>query len=110
MKKHLQLSTRWLFLAAILCCTQLMAHSQEYASISTPVAARHDHTQDPANKLSRKSLRDVLKLLEADYQVSFNFDDDVVKGVNLNKDFTWGSKEKLEKILKRLLPEVNLKF
>jgi TonB-linked SusC/RagA family outer membrane protein len=84
-----------------------MAHTQEYAMSLMPEGTVY---QDPANKLNRKSLRDILKLLEADYNVSFNFDDDVVKGVTLPSAFTWRQKEKLEKVLKRLLPIVNLEF
>jgi TonB-linked SusC/RagA family outer membrane protein len=109
MKKHLRTSSRWLLVVAVLCCHHLIG-AQGYASISTPVSTAGNQQQDPSNVLKRKSLRDILKLLEAEYKVSFNFDDDVLNGVSLDDEFTWKQSEKLEKVLRRLLPVVNLRF
>jgi len=110
MKNHLQISIRWLFVAAILCCTQVLARSQEYASLTTEPPDFGNNAQESPNKLNRKSVRDVLRGLEADFHVSFNYDDDLVKNLNLSREFFWGKKEKLDKILRRLLQSVDLKF
>jgi TonB-dependent starch-binding outer membrane protein SusC len=111
MKKHLQTSTRWLFIVVMLYGNSLSAAPlQEFASIAGMHSGPTGSQQNPTGQPSRKSLRDVLKLLEADYNVSFNFDDDVVKEVVLKNEFSWTQKEKLEKILKRLLSEVRFRF
>jgi TonB-dependent starch-binding outer membrane protein SusC len=101
---------RWLSMTALLFSTSLFAYSQEYASLAPSLQEEKSMPQAKVPAPNKKSLREILSALGTAYQVSFNYDDDAVKDVAFSEDFVWGKQEKLDKILKRLLPASQLKF
>jgi hypothetical protein len=111
MKNSLQTLPRYLLLMAILCSVRVLAYSQEYASNNLPQDKKADRqVEQNVSPADMKSLRGILYALGSAYSVSFNYDDDVIKDINLERDFTWDKKEELSKVLKRLLPSFQLKF
>ncbi len=111
MKNSLQTLPRCLLLMAIVCSARLLAYSQEYASSNSFQDKKPDRqVHQNVSASDMKSLREILYVLGHSYSVSFNYDDDVIKDINLEQDFTWDKKEKLNKVLKRLLPSLQLRF
>ena len=112
MKNSLQTLPRYLLLMAILCSARVLAYSQEYASSNNfPQDKKADRqVEQNVSTADMKSLREILYVLGSAYRVSFNYDDDVIKDINLERDFTLDKKEELNKVLKRLLPSLQLKF
>jgi hypothetical protein len=89
--------------------TSWPVYSQEYASAAVSFQKDTEKTEKGSGA-ERRSLNELLRLLSSTYQVSFNYDDDVVKDIVLEEKFVWNRDEKLEKVLKRLLSSVELKF
>jgi TonB-dependent starch-binding outer membrane protein SusC len=109
MKKSLHVVTRWLLLIIIIgSISPPFAVAQEYASAQVLTSPT---PKGSSTSLSEKrSLKDILFVLEGVYQVSFNYDDDVLEEVYINENFSWGKKEKLEKVLSRLFKDFQLTF
>lgn len=111
MKNFLHTLPRWLLLVPFLCMGHGIVLAQGYASISNSLQTKKSYAEGQQDrKEDSRSLRETLRQLGLAYHVSFNYDDDVVKDINLNTKFTWDQKDKLEKILRKLLLPVQLKF
>src|SRR5688572_9675358 len=85
--------------------------SQDYASAAASSPRESTMQVKQSGSMAEgKSLSQVLANLGAAYHVSFNYDADLVKDIVLAENFTWSQQEKLDKVLKRLLPTVQLRF
>lgn len=103
MKKFLQKSVRWLFLTVLLAVLWSHESHGQYASAKQPM-------NRTAVDVAATALKEVLTSLEKSYQVSFNYDDDVLYGVYMKDKFTWNKSEKLERVLTRLLTGFQITF
>ena len=111
MKNFLPKLRQGLLPAGFILLISWPVYSQEYASAAASFKKEPLAQVNPqVSHTNGRSLSDVLTVLGSAYQVSFNYDDDLIKDIVLAEDFTWDQHEKLEKVLKRLLPSVRLKF
>lgn len=104
MKNHLQKVFNVLLL---LLCVSAGLEAQTYAKVATASRTERSFAQFDSEK---RSLSKILFILEEYYQVSFNYDDETIRNVYLREDFSWDKREKLEKVLSRLLINVHLNF
>lgn len=111
MKKLLQLPLWWTLPLTFLCTTHIPGYPQEYASVLSPFQNKTPLTpEQPGETGNGRSLQAILERLSEEYGVNFNYDYDIVKEITLSQDFSWERKERLERILKKLLGSVQLEF
>lgn len=112
MKKLLQLSPWRVLPLSILSLLWLPGHAQHYARASNqyvnPITL--DDTQQTAEPYDNRSLNHILMRLSEQYKVNFNYDYDIIKQITLPESFSWSSKEKLDRILRKLLGSLQLQF
>lgn len=108
MKKFLQKMIRCLFLASMLGPVLLPSVHAQYAGLQgLPDLNRSNGlSSNPQNVF----LKDVLVSLGSAYQVSFNYDDDVLSDVYVKDNFVWEKSEKLDKVLSRLLDNFQMTY
>src|SRR6187455_1839214 len=87
-------------LLCVSCC--LVSYTHIFAQTNRPSVG--------LSESKPKSLSKILFELEDSFHVSFNYDDETVRNIDLAEDFLWDVDENLEDVLSRLLSKVNLKY
>ena len=103
MRKFLP-TVRLLFLIALMSLPQTNAFSQRVAFLN------EKNTAENANQEKRKSLQNLLFDIETDFQVSFNYDDDLIKDLQVTAQRPAIPEDQLDDFLAKLLQPFKLKF
>ena len=107
MRNSLHPIPKLIALAALLELAPLLACAQQEPSLA--YQKQNPETAAQGTRQSdKRSLSELLFALESAYQVSFNYDDDAVRDISLNENFSWDKREKLEKVLNQLYDKITL--
>lgn len=101
-------SVLWLWTAFVFYPPELLASNLQHASNSA--FSPTDSSDKKLNRHGQHSLQQALFRLESHYLVSFNYDDDAIKDISLSEAFVFNGKEKVEKVLQRLLRSLDLTY
>jgi hypothetical protein len=112
MKKKLHKPIIWIFLITAMVSYGNI-HAQELSTLLNVASIQNQPSnviQDRDSNSHKTPLRTIVVQIEKEFNVNFNYDDEVIHNLYLNEDFKWNKQEKLDDVLNKLFKKFELQY